>query len=75
MTEHDTIRDSVNIYCEWLMALLKPKICTPKPVCEDPNRYARIIIKHLYSLFVPRPDSSKFFWVISLAWGSGCIPS
>jgi len=58
LSEHDTIRDSVNVYCEWLMALLKPKICVPKPVCEDPNRYARIMIKHFYSLFVPRVDSN-----------------
>ena len=31
LTEHEVIRDSVNIYCEWLSALLpNPKVCVPK---------------------------------------------
>ncbi|GAB6026097.1 hypothetical protein CHUAL_012300 [Chamberlinius hualienensis] len=58
LSEHDTIKDSVNVYCEWLMALLKPKICVPAPVCGDANLYARIIIRHFYSLFIPRPNSN-----------------
>ncbi|XP_060532463.1 ral GTPase-activating protein subunit beta isoform X4 [Cylas formicarius] len=55
LSEHEAIKDCVNVYCEWLMALLpNPKICIPKPIVEDPNIYARKIISHLHYLFVPR---------------------
>ncbi|KAK7862307.1 hypothetical protein R5R35_014671 [Gryllus longicercus] len=55
LTEHDTIRDCVNVYCEWLSALHPvPKICVPRPVCEDPNLYARKMINHFHNLFKPR---------------------
>ncbi|XP_055544201.1 ral GTPase-activating protein subunit beta isoform X8 [Wyeomyia smithii] len=56
LAEHDVIKDCVNIYCEWVTALLpQTKISVPKPICDDPNTYVRKIIKHLYNLFVPRP--------------------
>ncbi|XP_053697912.1 ral GTPase-activating protein subunit beta isoform X2 [Sabethes cyaneus] len=56
LAEHDIIKDCVNIYCEWVTALLpQTKISVPKPICDDPNTYVRKIIKHLYNLFVPRP--------------------
>ncbi|XP_058804059.1 ral GTPase-activating protein subunit beta isoform X2 [Phymastichus coffea] len=55
LTEHDTVRDCVNVYCEWLSALYtSPKISVPKPIADDPNYYARKIICHLHNLFVPR---------------------
>ncbi|CAG9768936.1 unnamed protein product [Ceutorhynchus assimilis] len=55
LAEHEAIKDCVNVYCEWLTALLpEPKVCVPKPVVEDPNIYARKIISHLHYLFVPR---------------------
>ncbi|KAJ9585305.1 hypothetical protein L9F63_002890, partial [Diploptera punctata] len=55
LSEHDTIRDCVHVYCEWLSALHPvPKISVPKPVCEDPNLYARKMISHFHNLFVPR---------------------
>lgn len=55
LTEHDTVRDCVNVYCEWLSALYtSPKISVPKPIADDPNYYARKIIGHLHNLFVPR---------------------
>jgi len=55
LEDHMIIRDCVNIYCEWLSALLpNPKVCVPKPVLEDPNHYARKIITHFNHLFVPR---------------------
>lgn len=55
LSEHDTIRDCVHVYCEWLSALHPvPKICVPRPVCEDPNLYARKMICHFHNLFVPR---------------------
>nr|XP_029720269.1 ral GTPase-activating protein subunit beta isoform X5 [Aedes albopictus] len=60
LAEHDIIKDCVNIYCEWLTALLpNPKISVPKPICDDPNTYVRRIIKHLYNLFVPRPGEGS----------------
>ncbi|KAK9303950.1 hypothetical protein QLX08_004534 [Tetragonisca angustula] len=55
LAEHDTVRDCVNVYCEWLSALYStPKICVPKPIIDDPNFYARKIISHFHNLFVPR---------------------
>ncbi|CAH0560852.1 unnamed protein product [Brassicogethes aeneus] len=55
LSEHETIKDCVNVYCEWLSALLpSPKICVPKPIVDDPNIYARKIISHLHYLFIPR---------------------
>lgn len=60
ISEHDTIRDCVNVYCEWLSALHPvPKISVPRPVCEDPNLYARKIISHFHNLFVPRKNEGK----------------
>lgn len=61
ISEHDAIKDCVNVYCEWLSALLpNPKICVPQPVIDDPNLYARKIISHFHYLFVPRKDEGKF---------------
>ncbi|KAJ8946712.1 hypothetical protein NQ318_006970, partial [Aromia moschata] len=55
LTEHEAIRDCVNVYCEWLTALLpNPKVCVPQPIIDDPNIYSRKIIAHLHYLFVPR---------------------
>ena len=57
LVEHETIKDCVNIYCEWLSGALlpaPPKACVPLPIVEEPNRYSRKIIAHLYHLFVPR---------------------
>ncbi|XP_034949716.1 ral GTPase-activating protein subunit beta isoform X2 [Chelonus insularis] len=55
LAEHDTVRDCVNVYCEWLSALyVSPKISVPKPIVEDPNFYARKMISHFHNLFVPR---------------------
>nr|XP_018899097.1 PREDICTED: ral GTPase-activating protein subunit beta isoform X2 [Bemisia tabaci] len=55
LNEPDVIRDCVNVYCDWLSALHpKPKISVPRPICEDPNMYARRIISHFHNLFVPR---------------------
>ena len=60
LEDHMIIRDCVNIYCEWLSALLpQPKICVPKPVIEEPNYYARKIITHFNHLFVPRKGEGE----------------
>ncbi|XP_021916328.1 ral GTPase-activating protein subunit beta isoform X3 [Zootermopsis nevadensis] len=55
LSEHDTIRDCVHVYCAWLSALHPvPKVSVPRPICEDPNLYARKMICHFHNLFVPR---------------------
>lgn len=60
LTEHETIKDCVNVYCEWLTGLHpQPKISVPKPVLEDSNLYARRIINHLHNLFAPRQGESE----------------
>lgn len=60
LTEHDTVRDCVNVYCEWLSALHPvPKISVPIPVCNDANFYARKIIAHFLNLFMPRSGEGK----------------
>ncbi|XP_037072244.1 ral GTPase-activating protein subunit beta-like [Pollicipes pollicipes] len=59
LSEHDTIRDCVNVYCEWLTALLPTsKLCVPEAVRERPNLYSRRMLNHLQNLFVPRSDQS-----------------
>ncbi|XP_055376412.1 ral GTPase-activating protein subunit beta isoform X12 [Condylostylus longicornis] len=59
LQEHETIKDCVNVYCEWMTALHpNPKICVPKPIIEDPNMYCRKIINHFHNLFVPRHGES-----------------
>lgn len=61
LQEHETIKDCVNIYCEWMTALHpQPKISVPKPICEDANMYCRKIINHFHNLFVPRQGESKY---------------
>ena len=57
LTEQDTIRDAVNIYCKWMSALLNPKDSVPKPVCDNPNHYMGIMLRHLNNLFIPRDAS------------------
>ena len=55
LTDHETIKDCVNVYCEWLTCTLPaPKVSVPLPVIDDPNTYTRKIISHLHNLFVPR---------------------
>ncbi|XP_037828195.1 ral GTPase-activating protein subunit beta isoform X9 [Lucilia sericata] len=59
LQEHETIKDCVNVYCEWMTALHpQPKISVPKPICEDANMYCRKIINHFHNLFVPRHGES-----------------
>ncbi|XP_078001249.1 ral GTPase-activating protein subunit beta-like [Glandiceps talaboti] len=54
LSEHDSIRDCVNIYCEWLSVLIKPKPSVPEPILSDPNPYCQQMFKHLVNLFEPR---------------------
>lgn len=58
LTEHETINNCVKVYVEWLTALISPKSCVPRPIIEDPNPFAQVMLHHLLNLFTPRPDSS-----------------
>ena len=67
LNEHETIKECVNVYCDWLSACTEPKTCVPKPVIDNPNPYTQKMIHHLLNLFVPRPGSGnlKLFLVVS----------
>ncbi|XP_055376413.1 ral GTPase-activating protein subunit beta isoform X13 [Condylostylus longicornis] len=72
LQEHETIKDCVNVYCEWMTALHpNPKICVPKPIIEDPNMYCRKIINHFHNLFVPR--HGEIFTFLYLDYGTDVI--
>uniref|UniRef100_A0ABM0MEP2 Ral GTPase-activating protein subunit beta-like n=1 Tax=Saccoglossus kowalevskii TaxID=10224 RepID=A0ABM0MEP2_SACKO len=54
LSEHDAIRDCVNVYCEWLSVLTIPKSSIPEPILRDPNPHCQRIFHHLVNLFEPR---------------------
>ncbi|CAG01700.1 unnamed protein product, partial [Tetraodon nigroviridis] len=39
-----------------MMALVTPRDSMPQPVVREPNIYVQTILKHLYNVFVPRPE-------------------
>lgn len=66
LSEHETIKDCVNVYCEWLSTLLpEPKTCVPAPILEEPNKFSRRVLQHLYHIFVPRKDDSGKFLIFA----------
>ncbi|XP_040889331.1 ral GTPase-activating protein subunit beta isoform X3 [Toxotes jaculatrix] len=52
----DTVKLCVDIYTDWLMALVSVRDSIPPPISREPNPYAQKILRHLYSLFLPRSD-------------------
>ncbi|XP_043351484.1 ral GTPase-activating protein subunit beta isoform X7 [Dermochelys coriacea] len=52
--EGDTVKNCVDVYTDWIMALVLPKDSIPLPVVKEPNLYVQSILKHLQNLFVPR---------------------
>ncbi|XP_061584117.1 ral GTPase-activating protein subunit beta [Cololabis saira] len=54
--DRDTVKLCVDIYTDWLMALVSPRRSTPPPVSRDPNQYVQRILRHLSLLFLPRSD-------------------
>ncbi|XP_050930740.1 ral GTPase-activating protein subunit beta [Lates calcarifer] len=52
----DTVKLCVNVYTDWLMALVSPRDSVPPPISREPNLYAQKILRHLHSLFLPRSD-------------------
>lgn len=60
LTELDTIKECVNVYCNWLTACMPPspnQPPIPPPIRDDPDPYIQDMIHHLLNLFVPRPGS------------------
>lgn len=72
-SEQDSVKDCCTIYLEWLSAALLPFInennednrslqltkLVPVPIRNDPNRYARKMLSHLYNVFLPRQTSNN----------------
>lgn len=60
--EGDTVKLCVDVYTDWMMALVSPRDSMPQPVVKEPNMYIQTILKHLYNVFVPRygNDSISF---------------
>ncbi|XP_062853545.1 ral GTPase-activating protein subunit beta isoform X2 [Trichomycterus rosablanca] len=54
--EGDTVKLCVDVYTDWIMALVTPRDSIPPPIIKEPNRYVQTILKHLYNLFLPRPE-------------------
>ncbi|XP_040294146.1 ral GTPase-activating protein subunit beta isoform X5 [Bufo bufo] len=54
--EGDTVKYCVDVYTDWVMALVSPKDTIPQPVVREPNKYIQIILKHLQNVFVPRQE-------------------
>ncbi|XP_064420531.1 ral GTPase-activating protein subunit beta [Latimeria chalumnae] len=56
--EGDTVKLCVDVYTDWIMALVSPRDSIPQPIIKEPNLYVQTILKHLQNLFVPRSDNA-----------------
>ncbi|XP_010874093.3 ral GTPase-activating protein subunit beta isoform X2 [Esox lucius] len=54
--EGDTVKLCVDVYTDWMMALVTQRDSIPQPVVKEPNLYVQVILKHLYNVFLPRPE-------------------
>ncbi|CAB1354255.1 unnamed protein product [Coregonus sp. 'balchen'] len=52
----DTVKLCVDVYTDWIMALVSPRDSIPQPIAKEPNLYVQTILKHLHNLFLPRPE-------------------
>ncbi|XP_056294569.1 ral GTPase-activating protein subunit beta isoform X3 [Pseudoliparis swirei] len=52
----DTVQLCVDVYTDWLTALVSPRDSIPLPIGREPNLYAQKILRHLYTLFLSRSD-------------------
>ncbi|KAG5836139.1 hypothetical protein ANANG_G00251410 [Anguilla anguilla] len=50
----DTVKLCVDVYTDWIMALVAPRDSIPQPIIKEPNLYVQTILKHLHNLFLPR---------------------
>lgn len=56
--EGDTVKLCVDVYTDWMMALVSPRDSMPQPVVKEPNMYVQTILRHLYNVFVPRYEGN-----------------
>ncbi|XP_066520309.1 ral GTPase-activating protein subunit beta isoform X3 [Hoplias malabaricus] len=52
----DTVKLCVDVYTDWIMALVSARDSIPQPIIKEPNLYVQTILKHLHNLFLPRPE-------------------
>ncbi|GCB61182.1 hypothetical protein scyTo_0009295 [Scyliorhinus torazame] len=52
----ETVKLCVDVYTDWIMALVARRDSIPQPIIKEPNLYVQTILKHLQNLFVPRPE-------------------
>uniref|UniRef100_A0A8C7TTK0 Ral GTPase-activating protein subunit beta n=1 Tax=Oncorhynchus mykiss TaxID=8022 RepID=A0A8C7TTK0_ONCMY len=52
----DTVKLCVDVYTDWIMALVAPRDSIPQPIAKEPNLYVQTILKHLHNLFLPSRD-------------------
>ncbi|XP_051932228.1 ral GTPase-activating protein subunit beta-like isoform X2 [Hippocampus zosterae] len=57
--DSDTVRVCVDIYTHWMSVLVSPRDSIPPPLIKEPNVYVQKILRHLRTLFMPRPDRSS----------------
>ncbi|XP_078410946.1 ral GTPase-activating protein subunit beta isoform X4 [Cetorhinus maximus] len=50
----ETVKLCVDVYTDWIMALVARRDSIPQPIIKEPNLYVQTILKHLQNLFVPR---------------------
>ncbi|MGH0127275.1 UNVERIFIED_CONTAM: hypothetical protein FKN15_008940 [Acipenser sinensis] len=55
----DTVKNCVDVYTDWIMALVAPRDSIPQPIIKEPNLYVQTILKHLHNLFVPSPNQTS----------------
>uniref|UniRef100_A0A7N6AU05 Rap-GAP domain-containing protein n=1 Tax=Anabas testudineus TaxID=64144 RepID=A0A7N6AU05_ANATE len=47
--EGNTVRLCVDVYTDWLTALVSPRDSIPPPISREPNLYVQKILQHLYN--------------------------
>ncbi|XP_068172385.1 ral GTPase-activating protein subunit beta-like isoform X2 [Antennarius striatus] len=55
-SDAETVKLCVDVYSDWLTALVSPSESVPPPISREPNLYVQNILRHLCSLFLPRSD-------------------
>lgn len=68
--DDDTVELCVDVYVDWLMALVAPSGSAPPPISREPNLYGQKILEHLSCLFTPRyslalPTSARLMRLMS----------
>uniref|UniRef100_A0A672MQG2 Ral GTPase activating protein non-catalytic subunit beta n=1 Tax=Sinocyclocheilus grahami TaxID=75366 RepID=A0A672MQG2_SINGR len=64
----DTVKLCVDVYTDWIMALVSPRDSIPQPIIKEPNLYVQTILKHLHNLFLPSMQQSFQTLVRFISW-------